>query len=562
MAADTFQLKRGTTAAVNAYLPAVGEPVYDTTLKRLKVGDGVTLGGTDPSLSNANLSALADLTGAADRLAYFTGVGAMALTPLTAVARALLDDTTVAAQRTTLGLGTVATSDVTTSAIDTTAGRILKVGDFGVGATVAPAAASVDALRFWASQQIASALATASGLPLNVGHMVTTMPGVGGTSAHQFASPLTSGASNKNRLWHRQCFSDVWTAWEEFAYGGANSSITSLTGLTTALSIAQGGTGNTSGLAATATALATSRSISATGDATWTVNFNGTANATAAITLANTGVGAGTYGAVTVNAKGLVTAASTATPIANGGTGSTTAAAARAALGVLDLGTDYISGLQLVRVSGTALTVTSGGAYLVGASSVLQVSADIVLSGLSLTASTLYHVYLYSNAGTPAVEVVTTAPSTVYRGKARTKTGDTSRRYLGSVYVLSAGGMAPFVHDLSSGKIMYLEAAFGGPLMVVNGGQATAVTNVTSAALPSTATAVDILAVNAATTTGVLNIGATGFAAYQALAVTQRGWLSVPLNSSNQISYNYDVTPTGGAQPAAFITVCAYSFGR
>lgn len=107
------------------------------------------------------------------------------------------------------------------------------------------------------------------------------------------------------------------------AASGANSDILSLSGLTTALSIAQGGTGNTTGLAATATALATSRSISTTGDATWTVNFNGTANATAAITLAASGVGAGTYGSVTVNAKGLVTAASTVTPIANGGTGAT-----------------------------------------------------------------------------------------------------------------------------------------------------------------------------------------------------------------------------------------------
>lgn len=49
MPADTFQIKRGTTAAVNAYLPAVGEPVYDITLKELKIGDGVTLGGVAPT---------------------------------------------------------------------------------------------------------------------------------------------------------------------------------------------------------------------------------------------------------------------------------------------------------------------------------------------------------------------------------------------------------------------------------------------------------------------------------------------------------------------------------
>lgn len=68
---------------------------------------------------------------------------------------------------------------------------------------------------------------------------------------------------------------------------------------------------------ASATALQTSRSISATGDASWTVNFDGTANATAALTLANSGVTATTYGSssafptFTVDAKGRITSAST-----------------------------------------------------------------------------------------------------------------------------------------------------------------------------------------------------------------------------------------------------------
>ncbi|MCY1293718.1 hypothetical protein D9M70_429860 [compost metagenome] len=62
---------------------------------------------------------------------------------------------------------------------------------------------------------------------------------------------------------------------------------------------------NTTGSAAT---LTTARNISITGDGSWTVSFNGSANATAAFTLANSGVTAGTYGKVTVDAKGRVTA--------------------------------------------------------------------------------------------------------------------------------------------------------------------------------------------------------------------------------------------------------------
>lgn len=69
------------------------------------------------------------------------------------------------------------------------------------------------------------------------------------------------------------------------------------------------------GNAATATKWATPRSISITGDATWTVSLDGSANATAALTLADSGVVAGTYNNVatqvrpfTVDAKGRVTA--------------------------------------------------------------------------------------------------------------------------------------------------------------------------------------------------------------------------------------------------------------
>ena len=64
---------------------------------------------------------------------------------------------------------------------------------------------------------------------------------------------------------------------------------------------------NTTGSAAK---LTTPRTISATGDATWTTTFDGSANVTGALTLAATGVTAGTYNQVTVDAKGRVTGGS------------------------------------------------------------------------------------------------------------------------------------------------------------------------------------------------------------------------------------------------------------
>lgn len=59
-----------------------------------------------------------------------------------------------------------------------------------------------------------------------------------------------------------------------------------------------------------AATLATGRTIGMTGDVTWTsASFNGSGNVTGTATLANSGVTAGTYGSVTVDAKGRVTAA-------------------------------------------------------------------------------------------------------------------------------------------------------------------------------------------------------------------------------------------------------------
>ena len=66
---------------------------------------------------------------------------------------------------------------------------------------------------------------------------------------------------------------------------------------------------STTGSAAT---LTTGRTIGMTGDVTWTSGaFNGSANVTGTATLANSGVTAGTYTKVTVDAKGRVTSATT-----------------------------------------------------------------------------------------------------------------------------------------------------------------------------------------------------------------------------------------------------------
>jgi hypothetical protein len=89
----------------------------DNTAARTLLGVGV---GTDVQAYDAELTAIAGLTSAANKGIQFTGAGTAATFDLTAAGKALIDDADAAAQRVTLGLGTVVTlasdTDATLSA--------------------------------------------------------------------------------------------------------------------------------------------------------------------------------------------------------------------------------------------------------------------------------------------------------------------------------------------------------------------------------------------------------------------------------------------------------------
>jgi phage-related tail fiber protein len=67
-------------------------------------------------------------------------------------------------------------------------------------------------------------------------------------------------------------------------------------------------TGNVTGNASTASKWAATMTFGTSGDATGSGSFDGSTGTTIALTLANSGATAGTYSALVVNAKGLVTA--------------------------------------------------------------------------------------------------------------------------------------------------------------------------------------------------------------------------------------------------------------
>ena len=112
---------------------ALGGKVDKVTGKGLSTHDYTTT--EKDKLANANLTALVSLSGDADRLPYFTDAGALSLTTLTEFARVLLDDSDAAEMRSTLGLLSASQRNVVTTNTDTTLGRLLQVGAFGIGST-------------------------------------------------------------------------------------------------------------------------------------------------------------------------------------------------------------------------------------------------------------------------------------------------------------------------------------------------------------------------------------------------------------------------------------------
>ena len=124
--------------------------------------------------------------------------------------------------------------------------------------------------------------------------------------------------------------------------------------------------GPLTGNADSATKLQNTRTLSWTGDATGSLTFDGTANRSAVLTLANSGVTAGTYKSVTVDAKGRVTAGSDVI------TGLVTSTAASGTTNTATSNTNTY--LNIVETVGSAATTVGTSTQVTGAGTVTVTS--------------------------------------------------------------------------------------------------------------------------------------------------------------------------------------------
>lgn len=221
----------------------------------------------------------------------------------------------------------------------------------------------------------------------------------------------------------------------------------------------------------------------------------------------------------------------------------------------------YIDGARLEYVSGTQIRVTPGAAYVPGPKRIAELAAAVTLTP-SLAASTWYHAYLTVIAGVVGAEASTVAPAAPYTGTARAKTGDTSRRYVGSFKTDASGSIIQFVID-TAGTFRYLIGNNLAPLRCLSNGKATTRTTVSfSGAIPVTAIGAILIATNSDTalfanlsTPAAVSASVIGVAPGGALAGQI---LTFPTDAAQAVDYYYATLPANGL----YLDIVGFTAGR
>ncbi|KGM86774.1 hypothetical protein rosmuc_03067 [Roseovarius mucosus DSM 17069] len=196
--------------------PGAGQAAANYSIRLIDEGERslAALNEIISALGSGNLSSFAGLEGASNKMAYFTGAGTLAVADLTVAARALLARAAIEQANPT----------------DATAGRLLAVGAFGLGATVLTSVTDLNAalLNGWYSYGL-----SALNRPfVNGGTVLVLSPNA--SRVAQIAIEHNSGKIATRYVSEAPPASGVWQPWDEFVTASTLNGFVSVEEITVA----------------------------------------------------------------------------------------------------------------------------------------------------------------------------------------------------------------------------------------------------------------------------------------------------------------------------------------
>lgn len=205
-----------------------------------------------------------------------------------------------------------------------------------------------------------------------------------------------------------------------------------------------------------------------------------------------------------------------------------------------------IAGLRLsVASDGQTVGLTPGFAYIPDQGrALLQDAMTVAVTGV---VSAWRHFYIANDDGVLKFEASATAPDVPYQGTARTKTGDPTRRYLGSMYFNAAGITLAFTHSQEGDRANRIDFIPPGGAAIaqarlLNIGTGTTPTVVdASAVVPMTCRLMYTLIDNTSTSDAYIGtpsngtLSTTNYLLF--VKANQAGQFDVVINGSQQLNY-------------------------
>lgn len=217
----------------------------------------------------------------------------------------------------------------------------------------------------------------------------------------------------------------------------------------------------------------------------------------------------------------------------------------------------YIDGLIPTWNSSSSITFSPGAAFIPSTGKNLRLSAPITISGIGgLNPDVFYFAYLYENAGVAAIELSPTVYSAPYFGRARTKAGDSSRRFICALRT-GAGGTLYGFQLSASNMIFYTTNTSITPFRRLSGGTAAAYTAVGLGPVVPQGCQSVVLRVSAAGQVVFISVPAAGSAPMMIADAGARVQFDFVMDGNMAITYA--VAAAGGA---ATIDVCGYGMER